>query len=96
MITLEQAKKLEYGDHIYYVDAGRKGFQVYRVKVNGKPQTWKRNPQRVRIPCKYGLYQYFNLWHWDLDAYYLTEQEAKEACAQLNKSEFVADKTITA
>jgi len=29
-----------------------------RVKVNGKPKTWKRSPERVQIPYKYGLYEY--------------------------------------
>jgi len=32
-----------------------------RVKVNGKVRTWKRDPERVEVPCKYGLYEYFTL-----------------------------------
>lgn len=28
------------------------------VKVNGKVRTWKRDPNRVEVPYKYGLYEY--------------------------------------
>ena len=28
------------------------------AKVNGKVRTWKRDPNRVEIPIKYGLYEY--------------------------------------
>jgi len=51
MITLEQAKNLQYGD--YVIDRRGK-----KYKVNGKVKTWKRNPNRVRVPLKYGLYTY--------------------------------------
>ena len=29
-----------------------------RCKVNGKVRTWKRDPYRVEVPVKYGLYEY--------------------------------------
>lgn len=28
-----------------------------RVRVSGKCQTWKREPERFRLPVKYGLYE---------------------------------------
>ena len=28
------------------------------VKVNGKVRTWKRDPNRIAVPYKYGLYEY--------------------------------------
>ena len=31
------------------------------VKVNGKVRTWKKDPTRIEVPCKYGLYEYFIL-----------------------------------
>lgn len=30
---------------------------------NGRTQTWKRNPERFRIPVKHGLRVYGNIWH---------------------------------
>jgi hypothetical protein len=32
-----------------------------QVKVNGAVRTWKRDPNRIEVPCKYGLYEYFTL-----------------------------------
>jgi hypothetical protein len=29
-----------------------------RVSINGKAQTWKTRPSEVKIPYKYGLYEY--------------------------------------
>lgn len=57
-ITLDEAKALEYGDHIKVLD--RHG-AVADAKVNGKVRRWKREPDRIEIPCKYGLYEYFTL-----------------------------------
>ena len=31
------------------------------VKVNGAVRTWKRDANRIEVPCKYGLYEYFTL-----------------------------------
>lgn len=28
------------------------------AKVNGKVRTWKRDPNRIEIPLKYGMYEY--------------------------------------
>ena len=51
MITLEQAKNLKIGDIL--IDRRGK-----KYKVNGKVKTWKRSPDRVRVPLKHGLYTY--------------------------------------
>lgn len=51
MITKEQAFKLKPGDIL--VDN-----QGKRWKVNGQVKTWKRNPERIRVPLKHGLYAY--------------------------------------
>jgi hypothetical protein len=32
-----------------------------RAKVNGRAKVWKTNPERVRVPVKYGLYECFYL-----------------------------------
>jgi len=54
-LTVEEAKALKSGDHVwYYLERG----DTVRVKVNGKPKTWKRTPERVEVPVKYGLYEY--------------------------------------
>lgn len=54
-MTLDEAKRLEYGRRAAIrLRDGRVG----RVKVNGRPKTWKREATRVEVPVKYGLYEY--------------------------------------
>lgn len=49
MITLAEAKELQRGD-ILIDERGR------RWKVNGQVKRWKRDPNRIRVPLKHGLY----------------------------------------
>ena len=56
MITLEQAKALKHGEILYHVSNRNSDGTAQRWRVNGKVQTWKRSPERVRIPVKHGLY----------------------------------------
>lgn len=51
MLTLEDAKKLQYGD-IIMDNRGK------RWKVNGEVKTWKTDATRIRVPLKHGLYTY--------------------------------------
>jgi len=50
-LTLDQARKLKYGDVL--IDREGK-----RWKVNGQVKLWKRDPGRIRVPLKHGLYRY--------------------------------------
>lgn len=54
-MLLEEAFTLNYGDTIWAL--GRDGSAI-RVKVNGKPKTWKRTPGKIEVPYKYGMYEY--------------------------------------
>lgn len=57
-ITLEQAKSLRRGDILHHVRNRNADGTPQRWRVNGKVQTWKRSPERVRVPVKYGLRSY--------------------------------------
>ena len=57
-LTIEQAKKLSYGDTLHHVTNKNADGTPQRWRVNGKVQTWKRSPDRIRIPVKNGLYNY--------------------------------------
>jgi hypothetical protein len=37
--------------------------RVERWRRNGKTQVWKTRPDEWRIPVKYGLRNYNNIWH---------------------------------
>lgn len=63
-ITLEQAKQLTYGDILYcntITNADNK--TPARWRVNGQVKTWKRDPNRIQIPIKHGLYDHSYLCH---------------------------------
>lgn len=62
-LTLEMAKFLTPNDHLCYRFLRRTGRTKkdqpsgVMVRVSGQPQTWKRSPERVRVPWKYGMYE---------------------------------------
>lgn len=60
-ITFEQAKALTYGDIVYHRFWKNRDGSPQRFKVNGKPHTWIRQPDRIRVPLKRALYEYMNL-----------------------------------
>lgn len=63
-MTVEQMKQLSYGQHVTFRNyQGR----LVRLLINGQPKVWKRNPNRVQIPVKYGLYEYGYLTESDAD-----------------------------
>lgn len=37
------------------------GGRACRVKINGQVKTWKREPDRVEVPIKYGMYEHARL-----------------------------------
>lgn len=55
LMTLRQIQRLKAGDRVWFLaaDGTARG-----VTVNGKPKLWKTRPGDVRIPLKYGMYQY--------------------------------------
>ena len=53
-MTLEEVKSAH--GHISVMN--RQG-KVLTAKVNGKCQTWKTRPCDAKLPCKYGMYEYF-------------------------------------
>jgi len=57
VLSLSGKKLLERGDTVYL--RGLCGCFL-RVKINGKPKTWRRmlNQGLVRVPFKYGLYEH--------------------------------------
>ena len=54
-MTVEEAKNLVSGSHPEFLDVNN---QLRDCKVNGKVRTWKKDPNRVEVPIKYGLYEY--------------------------------------
>ena len=60
-ITLEQAKKLVYGNWLHHDELKNADNTPMRFKVNGAVKTWKRDKTRIKVPLKRGLYEYGEL-----------------------------------
>jgi hypothetical protein len=76
MISLRQAKRLQLGDILYAVNATNADGTPLRWRVNGRVKTWKRRPDKVRVPIKHGLYSYDYLTENRLDLVSSTEKQA--------------------
>lgn len=76
MITLDQAKQLRLGTTLYHVVSRNADGSPQRWRVNGQVKTWKRSPDRIRVPIKHGLYLHDYLTEHDLDLVCLDEDEA--------------------
>lgn len=56
LMTLEEAKNLR-GEFWFIA----KDKSARRARVTGAVQRWKRTPDRIRVPAKYGMYEPFAL-----------------------------------
>lgn len=54
-LTRDEILALGSGFHVLAI---RNDGKVGRVKINGSIRTWKRDPNRVEIPLKYGMYEF--------------------------------------
>ena len=67
-ITLSEAKSLKTGTILHHKISENRDGTPSRARVNGKAKTWKRDPSKVKVPLKHGLYVYL----------YLTEENLNE------------------
>lgn len=58
-LTLDDVLSPDFGrEQLYTLD--QQGFMA-RVRRNGQVKTWKRDPNRVEIPLKFGMYEAFRI-----------------------------------
>jgi hypothetical protein len=70
-MTLDEAKGLKRGDMIYHTTSTNKKGERHRAKVTSTKR-WVRDPDRIRLGWKHGLYVYGeitndNLADWTID-----------------------------
>ena len=58
IMAIEEFKDLKRGQILHDKSLENSDGTPWRWRVNGKVKTWKRDPQRFRIPIKRGLYDY--------------------------------------
>ena len=72
-ITVDEAKFLRPGDTLR-VPSHSTGYGPARWRVNGAVRTWKRDPERVRVPVKFGLREYGYLDESNIHLFYVEPQ----------------------
>lgn len=55
LMTVREAQLLRVGERVPFLSNDGKARDV---TVNGKPKTWKTRPAHVKVPLKYGMYEY--------------------------------------
>lgn len=60
-LTLKEAKNLKRDQVLYHRTYRNSDGTAQRWRVSGKPHTWKRDPKRVSVPVKHGLYDHDHL-----------------------------------
>jgi hypothetical protein len=63
-MTLEEAKQLKF--HQTVIGKGN-----IRWRVNGKVKLWKRSPEKVLVPLKFGLYKFDYIIESNLEDFHL-------------------------
>jgi hypothetical protein len=56
-MTLKEAKNLKHGDTLLHRINKNHDGSPQQWRVSGKVKLWKRDPSRIRVPVKYGLYR---------------------------------------
>jgi hypothetical protein len=64
-MTIDEAKQLQSGTHIYHATKLDSRGHSVRYKVTSI-KTWKRDPMRIEVGLKYGMYAYEKIEAGDL------------------------------
>lgn len=54
-LTLAEVKALSHASDVPFI---ANDGTLRRCRINGAVKTWKRDPNRVEVPVKYGMYEY--------------------------------------
>jgi hypothetical protein len=68
-LTLGMAKNLEYRDQLYVKGSFNSKGIPETWRVNGKPKTWKKLPDKVSVPIKHGLRDFGYLTENNIDQF---------------------------
>lgn len=76
-ISIEEARDLMPGQIIYHRRNKNKDGTAQRWKVNGAVKTWVRNPNRIKVPLKFGMYDYGYLTELNISEFTITPPESE-------------------
>ncbi|KKN62622.1 hypothetical protein LCGC14_0510330 [marine sediment metagenome] len=76
-MTVDEAKRLRYRQTVYEIGEYNADGTTRRWRVSGAVKTWKRDPTRVRVPIKHGLYANGAIEEWNA-RYFTTKEPAPQ------------------
>jgi hypothetical protein len=75
----EEALTLSVGDTLYHGELRQAGGKMpLRVRLSGRVRTWKRDPNRIEIPVKHGMYESYTITERDLGKWFSSEEDAEK------------------
>ena len=80
-MLLEVAKTLHLGQTLYHTINRNADGTPQRWRVNGRVKRWKRDPDRIRVPLKHGLYGPYD--YLENDSLHLLSTDEDEAAKGL-------------
>jgi hypothetical protein len=87
-LTIEKAKHLKHGQTLYTPGYYNADGTVQRWRVNGQPKTWKTQPNRVQVPIKRGMYEFWYVDETNYQRFTLTEPAHQNKKDQANDRDF--------
>ena len=75
-MTLTEAQALSPGQTLYHGVARNADGTPQRFRVTGRVRTWARDPGRVEIPTKRGMYETHTITEHDLKNWHTSEEDA--------------------
>jgi hypothetical protein len=70
-LTLERAKRLEYGNYVHATNYFNSNGSCQNWKINGKVKLWKTDPNRIEIPIKRGLREFYYITQDNLHEFHM-------------------------
>lgn len=90
MLTVKQAKELRHGQILHDNYHKNSNGSCAGWRVNGKVMTWKRDSDRVEVPLKHGLHDFFTLSNCYLNQFH-TEKDCPRNRANPSPSAITCD-----
>jgi hypothetical protein len=72
-MTIEDARKLTYRNVVHIEGITNARGTCADFRVNGAVRTWKRSPERIRVPLKHGMYEYGAITQHNINLVHLKE-----------------------
>lgn len=77
-LTFDTAKTLTYRTNLYHKTLRDSSGMPVTIRVNGAVKLWKTRPNDIKVPCKYGLKEGYDLTQDNMHDWSLSYTEVKE------------------